>query len=234
MKTSVNKPFERTAGLVDAGLRAYMQKVFGMMALGLGVTGFVAYLVATTPALAIPILTTPLMWVFLIATFMIPVTIGVGINRLSASAAQSLFWVYAVLMGITTSGILLTYTGHSVARVFLITACMFGSMSLYGYVTKRDLSSWGSFLFMGLMGLVIASVVNLFVGSSAFQMALSVIGVLVFTGLTAYDVQMIRGFYRSNMDAESQNKVVTLGALSLYLDFVNIFFSLLRLMGDRR
>ena len=234
----MNRSFERTAQRttthIDAGLRAHMQKVFAMMGLGLLLTGGVAYFLLATPSLLIPLVTSPLKWVFMLATIAIPLTIGMGIQRLSASTAQMLFWTYAGLMGVTSSLILLMYTGESVARMFMITACLFGSMSLYGYTTKRDLSAWGSFLFMGLLGLILASVVNLFLGSTPLQMALSVVTVLVFTGLTAYDVQMIRSFYTANMGQEMQSKAATLGALHLYLDFVNIFFALLRLFGERR
>lgn len=234
MNRSFERPAEKAATHLDMGLRSYMQKVFAMMGLGLAVSGGVAYFVANTPSIIIPLLTTPLKWVFLIATFAIPLTLGMGIQRLKASTAQALFWTYAGLMGVTASWILLAYTYESVTRVFLITACMFGSMSLYGYTTKRDLTAWGSFLFMGLFGLIIASLVNLFMGSTVVQMALSVIAVIVFTGLTAYDVQMIRNFYSSGMSQEAETKAATLGALHLYLDFVNIFFALMRLFGDRR
>ncbi len=234
MNRSFENPIQKATTHVDQGLRAYMQKVFAMMGLGLVLSGGVAYFVASTPALFIPLLTTNLKWVVLIATFAIPLTLGMGINRLKASTAQALFWAYAALMGITCAGICLAFTSESIARVFLVTACMFGGMCLYGYTTKKDLTAWGSFLFMGLFGLIIASVVNLFIGSSPLQMALSVVSVIVFTGLTAYDVQMIRSFYHSGMSAEAETKAATFGALHLYLDFVNIFFALLRLFGDRR
>ena len=234
MNRSVHKSAAQSRTVVDAGLRAYMQKVFSTMGLGLLLTGATAYFVATTPALVELFLGSPLRWVLLIATFAIPLTIGVGIERLSSGAAQGLFWGYAVLMGVTTSVIFLGYTTDSIARIFLITSCMFGGMSLYGYTTHRDLTAWGSFLFMGLFGLVISSIVNVFVGSSPFQMALSVISVILFTGLTAYDVQMIRRLYQVAGSAERQGKFVILGALSLYLDFINMFLSLLRLFGDRR
>lgn len=219
---------------VDAGLRAFMQRVFGLMGLGLGLTALVAYFVASTPSIYMPLLTTNLKWVLFFATIGIPLTLGMGINRLSTGTASALFWVYAALMGASLSSILLLYTGESVARVFLITSCLFGGMSLYGYTTQKDLTSWGSFLFMGLMGLVLATIVNAFVGSSAFQMALSVIAVLVFTGLTAYDVQIIRRFYHTGMGADAASRASILGALRLYLDFINIFVALMRLMGDRR
>ena len=162
MNRSVHKSAAQSRTVVDAGLRAYMQKVFSTMGLGLLLTGVTAYFVATTPALVELFLGSPLRWVLLIATFAIPLTIGVGIERLSSGAAQGLFWGYAVLMGVTTSVIFLGYTTDSIARIFLITSCMFGGMSLYGYTTHRDLTAWGSFLFMGLFGLVISSIVNIF------------------------------------------------------------------------
>ena len=220
--------------LVDEGLRSYLQKVYAYMGLGLALTGFVAYLVASTPALYIPLLTTPLRWVVLLATLAIPFVLGFGIQRLSFQAARGLFGVYAGLMGVALSSIFLAYTGDSIARIFLVTSCTFGGMSLYGYTTQKDLSSWGSFLFMGVLGVVLASVVNLFMQSSALQFALSVITVLVFTGLTAYDTQMIRNMYDANLTEETRGKMAVFGALQLYLDFVNIFLSLLRLFGDRR
>ncbi|TGW15442.1 Bax inhibitor-1/YccA family protein [bacterium NHP-B] len=234
MDRSLNKSVGRGGVLVDAGLRVYMQKVFSTMGLGLALTGLVAYVVASTPALYRVILGTPLVWVLLIATLAVPVTLGASIGRLRGSTAQMLFWGYAALMGATASSVFLIYTMESVARVFLITSCMFGGMSLYGYTTKRDLTNWGSFLFMGVLGLVLASVVNLFVGSTPLQMALSVVAVLVFTGLTAYDVQMIARLYQPSAGEDVRKKSVVLGALSLYLDFINMFFALLRLFGDRR
>lgn len=224
----------RTTTKIDAGLRTFMQRVFSTMGLGLALTGFAAYFVASTPALYIPLLTTPLRWVLLLATIGIPLGLGAGLRKLSASAASALFWTYAGLMGASLSTILLMYTGESVARIFLITACLFGSMSLYGYTTNKDLTAWSSFLFMGLWGIVLASVVNLFLGSSSFQMALSFLSVIVFTGLTAYDVQNIRGFYRNGMTDDDKSRATTLGALHLYLNFINIFLALMRLFGDRR
>ena len=234
MNRSVHKSTVQGQVSVDAGLRAYMQKVFSTMGLGLLVTGVTAYFVATTPALVNLIFGSSLQWLLLIATLIVPITLGVGIERLSSGAAQALFWGYAILMGMTLSVIFLGYTTDSIARIFLIAACMFGGMSLYGYTTQKDLTAWGSFLFMGLFGLVLASLVNVFLGSTPLQMALSVVSVIVFTGLTAYDVQRIRSLYQIAGSPERQGKFVILGALSLYLDFINIFLSLLRLFGDRR
>lgn len=234
----MNRPFQRPSSAthtsVDAGLRAFMQRVFTMMGLGLSLTGLVAYATAHSPELAYAVLATPLKWIVLIATLAIPLTLGATIHRLSSSTASMLFWTYAGLMGLALSGIFLVYTGASIARIFFISASLFGSMALYGYTTERDLTAWGSFLFMGLWGVVLASLVNMFMGSSPLQMALSVMSVIIFTGLTAYDVQSIRTFYNRNMSADDLSRGATLGALRLYLDAINIFLSLLRLFGDRR
>jgi hypothetical protein len=157
-----------------------------------------------------------------------------GINRLSATAAQAIFWIYAGLMGISLASVFLVFTGASVARVFFITAGTFAAMSFYGYTTRRDLSQFGSFLFMGLIGIVIASLVNIFIGSTALQFAISVIGVLVFTGLTAYDTQAIKETYYEGAGHEIASKTAIMGALRLYLDFVNLFMMLIQLLGVRR
>src|SRR6202042_2524120 len=157
-----------------------------------------------------------------------------GIQRMQASTAQALFWLYAGLMGLSLSTIFLVYTGTSIARVFFITAGTFAAMSLYGYTTRRDLSQFGSFLFMGLIGIIIASLVNLFIGSTALQFAISVIGVVVFVGLTAYDTQRIKEMYLESDTDEIAGKKAVLGALAFYLDFINLFMLLLQLFGQRR
>jgi uncharacterized protein len=157
-----------------------------------------------------------------------------GINRMQASTAQAIFWVYAGVMGLSLASVFLVFTGESIARVFFITAGTFASMSLYGYTTQRDLSQWGSFLFMGLIGIIIASLVNIFLASSALTFAISVIGVLVFVGLTAYDTQQIKEMYFENDDAQTAGKKAVMGALRLYLDFINLFMMLLQLFGTRR
>ncbi len=157
-----------------------------------------------------------------------------GINRMQASTAQALFWLFAAVMGLSMASIFLRFTGTSIARVFFITAGTFAAMSLYGYTTQRDLTQWGSFLFMGLIGIIIAMVVNLFIASSALQFAISVIGVIVFTGLTAYDTQSIKEMYFENDDAQTAGKKAIMGALRLYLDFINLFMMLMQLMGTRR
>lgn len=219
---------------VDEGLRAYLLKVFNYMTLGLALTGVVAFFVSTSPAMLQAIFGTPLKWVVLFAPLGLVLLLSFRIQSLSPAAAQGLFWVYAAAMGLSLSTIFIAYTGASIARVFFITAATFGSMSLWGYTTRRDLSGFGSFLFMGLIGLVIASIVNLFLKSSGFDFVLSVLGVLIFTGLTAYDMQNIKQSYYAIGDAETAEKMSIMGALQLYLDFINLFLSLLRLMGDRR
>jgi FtsH-binding integral membrane protein len=219
---------------IDEGLRSYMLQVYNYMGLGLAITGAVAFLVAATPALYLPIFTSPLKWVVMLAPLGFVFFLGARINHMSVSAAQLTFWVFAAVMGLSMASIFLVFTGASIARVFFITAATFGAMSLYGYTTKRDLSGWGSFLFMGLIGIIIASLVNLFVGSSAVQFAVSVIGVLVFTGLTAYDTQRIKEMYYEMDAADVATRKAIMGALSLYLSFINLFMMLLQLFGTQR
>ena len=217
----------------DEGLRRHMLQVYNYMMLGLALTGVVAYVVGTTPALYVPIFGTPLKWVVMLAPLAFVFFFTFRIQSMSASAAQLTFWLFCAVMGLSMASIFLVFTGASIARVFFITAAMFGAASLYGYATKADLTRFGSFLFMGLIGIVIASLVNLFVGSSALQFAVSVIGVIVFTGLAAYDTQMIKETYAENAGIEANNKLAVFGALSLYLSFINLFQMLLSLMGTR-
>jgi FtsH-binding integral membrane protein len=219
---------------IDEGLRSYMLQVYNYMGLGLAITGAVAFLVAATPALYVPIFTSPLKWVVMLAPLGFVFFLGARINHMSVSAAQLTFWAFAAVMGLSMASIFLVFTGASIARVFFITAATFGAMSLYGYTTSRDLSGWGSFLFMGLIGIIIASLVNLFVGSSALQFAVSVIGVLVFTGLTAYDTQRIKEMYYEMDAADVATRKAIMGALSLYLSFINLFMMLLQLFGTQR
>ena len=219
---------------VDEGLRAYMLRVYNYMGLGLALSGAVALFVANSPSLREAIFGTALAWVVMLAPLAFILVISFGIDRLSARAAQSLYWAFAGTMGLSLASIFLIYTATSITRVFFITAATFGAMSLYGYTTRRDLTSWGSFLFMGLIGIIIASVVNIFLASAAIQFAVSVIGVLVFVGLTAYDTQMIRREYSAVDSAEVATKKAVYGALRLYLDFINLMLMLLRLFGARR
>lgn len=222
------------AAAIDQGLRAYMIGVYQFMALGVALTGVVAYLVSATPAVAQLIFGTGLYWVAILAPLGLVLLLSFGINRMSAGTAQLVFWVYAALNGLSLAVIFMIYPIGDIARVFFISAATFGALSLYGYTTPRSLSAWGSFLFMGLVGVVIASLVNLFLQSSAMTFAISVIGVLVFAGLTAYDTQKIKEMYLEADDSETMGKKVIMGALSLYLDFINLFLMLLRLFGSSR
>lgn len=219
--------------LFDEGLRQHMLRVYNYMALGLVITGVVAFIVGTTPALYVPIFTTPLKWVVMLAPLAFVFFFSFRIQSMSAGTAQLMFWAFCAVMGLSLASIFLVFTGTSIARTFFIAAAMFGAMSLYGYTTKRDLTQFGSFLIMGLIGVIIASIVNIFLGSSALQFAISVIGVFVFLGLTAWDTQTIKEQYSENFDAESQQKLAVFGALSLYLSFVNLFQLLLHLTGQR-
>jgi FtsH-binding integral membrane protein len=218
---------------IDAGLRAHMQRVYGYMAGGLGLTGIVAYAAAASGFYE-AIANTPLIWIVMLAPLGFVLALSFGIHRMSAGTAMVLFWIYAAVMGLSLGSIFLVFTGTSIARVFFITAATYGAMSLYGYTTKSDLSGFGSFLLMGLIGIVIASIVNIFVGSSALQFAISIIGVLVFVGLTAYDTQRVKEMYLESDTGEVADKKAVLGALALYLDFINLFMLLLQLFGQRR
>jgi FtsH-binding integral membrane protein len=219
---------------VDLGLRKFMLQVYNYMTLALILTGVVAFGVSTSQTLVSALYASPLKWVIMLAPLGIVFFLSFKIHSLSLKAAQTTFWIYAGMVGLSLGYIFLVYTGASVARVFFITAATFGATSLYGYTTQRDLSSFGSFLFMGLIGIVIASVVNLFLKSNALTFAISIIGVLVFVGLTAYDTQNIRQAYMERDDQETSGKKAIFGALQLYLDFINLFVMLLRLLGDRR
>lgn len=218
---------------VDAGLRSHMLSVYNYMGLALALTGLTAFVTASSPALLQIIFGTPLQWVVMLAPLGFVFFLAAKVRTMSVGAAQVAFWTFAVLMGLSMASIFLIFTGASIARVFFITAATFGAMSLYGYTTSRDLSKFGSFLFMGLIGIVIASLVNIFIGSSALQFAISVIGVLVFTGLTAYDSQRIKEEYYELDGADVATKKAIMGALSLYLNFINLFMMLLHLFGNR-
>jgi len=222
-----------SAAALDEGLRQHMLRVYNYMGLGLVVTGLVAFIVGTTPALYVPIFSTPLKWVVMLAPLAFVFFFSFKMHSMSASSAQMTFWAFCAVMGLSLASVFLVFTGASIARTFFIAATMFGATSLYGYVTKRDLAKFGSFLIMGLIGVMIASVVNIFLGSSALQFAVSVIGIVVFVGLTAWDTQNIKEQYADNFDQESQQKLAVFGALSLYLNFVNIFQLLLTFTGQR-
>ena len=230
--------------VMDEGLRAYMLKVYNYMATGVLLTGIIALLsfkmsVVTDASGAIAGFTSfgntlffsGLKWVVMLAPLGIVFYMSFGINKMSAAKAQTVFWIFAALMGLSLSWILLVYTGVSVARVFFITSATFGAMSIYGYTTKRDLTKLGSFLFMGL---IIASLVNIFLKSSMMYFVISILGVLIFVGLTAYDTQKIKNMYAASDSGELMGKKAVMGALTLYLDFINLFIMLLRLFGQRR
>ncbi|NLR99189.1 Bax inhibitor-1/YccA family protein [Rhizobium sp. P38BS-XIX] len=230
----------RSGAMIDEGLRAYMLKVYNLMALGLAITGVAAYLAFSLAfadgqitAFGQAIYLSPLKWVVIFAPLAMVFFLSYRINRMSVAAATTTFWVYAALMGLSLSSIFIIYTGQSVVQTFFVTAASFGALSLFGYTTKRDLSGMGSFMMMGLFGLIIASLVNIFLHSSAMQFAISAIGVLIFAGLTAYDTQRIKEMYFEADDASAAGRKAIMGALSLYLDFVNLFMFLLRFMGNR-
>ncbi len=228
----------------DAGLRAYMLRIYNYMASALALTGIVALAAANSPAFLMALYNVQdghavgmsgLGWLIMFAPIGLVMWLGMGINRMSVTTAQAIYWTYAVLVGLSLSSIFLVYTGESIARAFFVTAGTFGAMSLYGYTTGRDLTGLGSFLFMGLIGLIIASIVNMFLHSSGLNFALSVIGVIIFVGLTAWDTQKLKGmYYQLSGSGEMLAKVSIMGALNLYMDFINIFMYLLRFMGDRR
>ena len=232
----------RTAGAgtraveIDQGLRAHMNKVYGLMSVAMLITGAVAWGVGTSPALINAIFGTPLKWVVMFLPLVMVFAFGALIPRLSVAAAQLFFYVYAGAMGLSLSFIFMIYTGTSITQTFLVTAVAFGGLSLYGYTTKRDLSPIGTFLMMGLIGLIVASIVNLFLASTALAFAISAIGVVIFAGLTAWDTQNIKNTYLQHAqqgDDEWLGKAAIMGALSLYLDFINLFMFMLRFMGNR-
>ncbi|MGY2049867.1 Bax inhibitor-1/YccA family protein [Methylobacterium sp. JK268] len=222
-----------SAALFDEGLRQHMLRVYNRMGLGLALTGLVAFAVASTPAIAQPLFGTPLKYVVMLAPLAFVLFLSFRIEHVSAATAQALFWGFCAVMGLSLASVFLVFTGTSIARTFFITAAMFGATSLYGYTTKRDLSQMGSFLMMGLIGLIIASLVNLFLASSALQFAISLIGVVIFVGLTAFDTQTIKEQYADHWDRESTSKLAVFGALTLYLNFINLFQLLLNFTGER-
>jgi FtsH-binding integral membrane protein len=252
-KTTPAARYGQTAGVaVDQGLRAYMLRVYNYMAIGLAITGIAAWFiytqsVTTDPALAVAkfhnlmltefgrtLFVSPLKWLVMFGPLAFVMVLSFGINRLSAATAQILFFVYAATVGISLATIFMVYTATSITHVFFVTAASFGALSLWGYTTKRDISGWGSFLFMGLIGVIIASVVNIWLASSAMQFVISAVGVLIFAGLTAYDTQQIKEMYAEMDDGDTMGKKAVMGALRLYLDFINLFIMLLQLFGGRR
>ena len=233
--------------VMDEGLRAYMLKVYNYMATGILITGIISVLtfrlsvetndvgsIVAFTSLGNAVFFSGLKWLIMLAPLGIVFYMSFGINKMSASKAQTVFWIFASLMGLSLSWILVQFTGQSVARVFFITSATFGAMSIYGYTTKRDLTKLGSFLMMGLIGIIIASIVNMFMKSSMMHFVISILGVLIFVGLTAYDTQKIKNMYQSSDTGELMGKKALMGALTLYLDFINLFIMLLRLFGQRR
>jgi len=217
---------------IDEGLRTYMLSVYNYMTVALAITGVVAYAGAVS-GVYYALAQTPLIWVVMLAPLGLVFFLSARINKMSASTAQLTFWAFATLLGLSLGYVFLRYTGESVVTTFFVTAAAFGSLSLYGYTTKRDLSGMGSFMVMGLFGIIIASIVNIFLGSSALHFAISVIGVLVFAGLTAWDTQSIKQMYQESDGSEVASKKAIMGALRLYLDFVNMFLFLLQFLGNR-
>lgn len=217
----------------DAGLRSYMLSIYNYMASGVLLTGIVALGFASS-GLAEQVLVTPLRWLVMLAPLGFVMVLSFGINRLSTTAAQALFWAFAVAMGLSLSSIFLIYTGTSIATTFFATAGAFAALSLWGYTTKKDLSGFGTFLIMGVVGLLLASLLNIFLQSSGLNLAISAIGVLLFAGLTAYDTQKLKSMYHYVSGTDFMGKSVVMGALTLYLDFINMFTFLLQFLGDRR
>ena len=233
--------------VIDEGLRAYMLKVYNYMTTGLLLTGLVAYFfgkasivtnelgqIIGTTSIGAMLFSSPLKWVVMLAPLGFVFYLSAKINKMSVSSAQITFWIFSAIMGLSLASIFIVYTQASIARVFFISSGTFAAMSLYGYTTKKDLTKLGGFLFMGLIGIIIASLVNLFFQSSALHFAISVIGVLVFVGLTAYDTQSIKNMYYAGDSESVGGKKALMGALRLYLDFINLFIMLLRLFGQRR
>jgi len=218
---------------IDAGLREYMLRVYNYMAGGLALTGAIAYFAAAS-GFTVGLVHSGMMWLVVLAPLAIVLFLSFGIQTMSLGAAQAAFWAYAGLMGLFLSTLFLVYTHASIAQTFFVTAATFLAMSLYGYTTRSDLTRLGSFLFMGLIGIIIASVVGLFMNSPALQFAISIAGVIVFTGLTAWDTQRIKEMYWEGDGSVVAGKKAIMGALRLYLDFVNLFIMLLRLMGSQR
>ncbi|HEY9549877.1 MAG TPA: Bax inhibitor-1/YccA family protein [Kiloniellaceae bacterium] len=217
----------------DEGLRKYMLGVYNYMTVAMGITGLVAYFASQSADLMATIYGTPLQWVVMLAPLGFVLFLSFRVHKMSASAAQITFWAFSAAMGLSLASIFLVYTDASITRVFFITAGAFAGLSLFGYTTKKNLSGMGSFLFMGLIGIILASVVNIFLASSALQFVISVVGVLVFAGLTAYDTQQIKNMYYAADSGEVATKKSIMGALRLYLDFLNMFLFLLQLFGNR-
>lgn len=233
----------RTVEMIDEGLRHYMIKIFNYMGIGLCVSALAAWITVNTPIFGMmfrynqaenTIGLSVFGWIATFAPLLMVFAFAGMMNRCSAAKLQLMFWSYCAVMGLSCSNILVMYSGASITRIFLISAATFGSMALFGYTTKRDLTAVGNFLYMGVWGLIVASIVNIFVASPGLYYAVSYISVVVFVGLTAYDTQKLKELYYQTSEGEGREKVAIMGALSLYIDFINLFLSLLRIMGDRR
>ena len=233
-KTSFASSASRTSTF-DSALRDYMVKVYQYMSIALAISGLVAFMVASSPALMQAIFGTPLAFVVMLAPLGFVIFFGIKLKSISAEKAKSFLWIYSALMGLSMATIFAVYTATSITRVFLITASTFGAMSIYGYTTKKDLTSFGSFLIMGLIGIMIASIINIFLKSSGLDFAISLLGVFIFIGLTAYDTQRIKQtYYHFAGNDEMVSKMAVMGALNLYMDFINLFIMLLRFFGERK
>lgn len=225
--------FESSPIIMGDGLRKYMMSVYNRMFLALCLTGLVSFICALNPDI-LAFMSGGFSIILMIATFAIVIYISARINKMSSEKANSLFWIYSALLGAFLSPLFAIYTGESIANSFFMAAIFFGGMSLYGYVTKKDLTGVGSFMTVGLFAVIISSIINLFLKSSGVQIGLSALCIVIFSGLTAYDVQKIKTFYDLTTDEETLRKRAVLGALSLYLDFINLFLALLRFLGNRR
>ncbi|CAO5676119.1 MAG: Inner membrane protein YbhL [Holosporales bacterium] len=219
---------------IDQGLRSYMMKIYNTMTMGLAITGFFAYFLSTQPQIMVAIFSSPLAYVVMFAPLIMVFLISAKLHTFEVGTLRSLFFIYATLMGVSLSSIFLVYSLGSISKTFFIASSMFLTTSIWGYTTKADLTKMGSFLMMGLIGLIIASIVNIFMHSSALEFTVSAIGVIIFTGLTAYESQTLKEIYDVRDSSDMQARKVIHGALSLYINFINLFLSLLRFFGDRR
>lgn len=229
------KTYSDSSTKFDSGLRSYMISVYKQMAIALIITALISMMVASSPPLMMTLFGSPLSFIVMLAPVAIAMYMGFKLHTMSVSAARNLLYIYAGTIGLSLAGIFMIYTGESIARTFFITASTFGAMSIYGYSTKKDLTSLGSFLMMGIIGILIASVINIFMMSSALGFAISILSVVLFTVLTAYDTQKIKDMYfQVSNSQDDTDKIAIYGALQLYMDFINLFVALLRFFGDRR
>lgn len=229
------KTYSDSSTQFDSGLRSYMISVYKQMATALIITALISMMVASSPALMMTLFGSPLSFIVMLAPVGIAMYMGFKLHTMSVSSARNLLYIYAGTVGLSLAGIFMIYTGESIAKTFFITASTFGAMSIYGYSTKKDLTSWGSFLMMGMIGILIASIINIFMMSSALGFAISILSVVLFTALTAYDTQKIKDMYFQVSNSQDDiDKIAIYGALQLYMDFINLFVALLRFFGDRR